>query len=601
MMWKTFLLYLYLYLMVQFVVLELLVDDTNPVVETSSGPVRGKQLTTIFLNRTFYSFKGIPYAQPPSYNLRFLPPVPISPWTEPRECFDFGNVCLQFNPMNKTELIGDEDCLFLNIYTPEMNPTSLKTVMVYIHGGGWFFGSGNDDLQGPDLLINKDVILVTMNYRIGVLGFMSLGTPAYSGNQGLKDQQLALRWINENIAKFGGDRHKITIFGQSAGSSSCQFHMLSPGSKGLFQQTLQISSTFDVWEVLEKGQHLEEMYWLAGNENAVITNYEHLVVFLKSLDGSVFTTRFPIVQYYPQAVPITIQSRWLPVVENSRAIQPFMQATPNEIMLSGNFTTDVNVMAGFTTAESLFFVAPNANHPPYLNAFNYDFAIELPSMHFNKKYNSPAYRKAAAEIRKFYFPAGAAVNSNWHTIQSFVQMVSDIFENFQIDQRVKILVERSTGKTFYYRFGLVSQFNFYKILLNAQSQYGASHADDLCYVFKCNYTPWMYSNVTLESPQYKLLELMTGLYTDFAKVGHPLPSNKISWSPVSPGHIHYADITMSGINSGLNPLETQMTFWNSLLERYPELLTNDVNKCLDSVSRLKRKCQNRNAFRAGGL
>lgn len=580
-MWKTISLgCLYLAL---FVVLQSCAFDKYPVVQTSSGPVRGQQLTTIFLKRSYYSFKGIPYAQTPSYDLRFLPPVPIAPWTKPRDCFDFGNVCLQFNPMNKTELIGDEDCLFLNIYTPEINPTKPRTVMIYIHGGGWFFGSGNDDLQGPDLLINKDVILITLNYRVGVLGFMSLGTPAYSGNQGLKDQQLALRWINENVEKFGGDKNKITIFGQSAGSSSCMFHILSPGSKGLFQQTLQMSSTFDIWEVFEKGQHVEQMYWLAGNENVVITNYTDLVGFLKSQNGSVFTTSFPIVQYYPQAVPITISSMWLPVVENSRALQPFLQATPNEIMLLGNFTTDVNVMTGFTSAEALFFVAPNANNPSYLNGFNYEFAIELPSMHFNKDYTSNAYRKAAAEIRNFYFPGGVAVNRNWCTIQAFVRLVSDIFENFQINQRVNILAERCTGNIFYYRFNLVSRFNFYKILLNAQDHYGAAHADDLCYVFKCNYAPWMYTNVTLQSPQYELLEQMTGLYTDFAKVGHPMPSNQKSWKPVSSKHIHYADISMTGIQSGFNPLETQMKFWNGLLKRYPELLTNDVHKYLDCI------------------
>lgn len=190
------------------------------IIETTTGAVRGHLLSTVIENSLYYSFKGIPYAEPPSEDRRFLPPVPVQHWRTTRDCFEFGSVCMQFNPLNKTQLIGNEDCLFLNVYTPAVHDNDasilLKPVMVYIHGGGFYFGSGNDDLQGPDMLVDEDLVLVTMNYRLGVLGFMSLGTPEYSGNQGLKDQQLALYWIHLNIHNFGGDPNRLTIFGQSA-------------------------------------------------------------------------------------------------------------------------------------------------------------------------------------------------------------------------------------------------------------------------------------------------------------------------------------------------------------------------------------------------
>lgn len=117
--------------------------------------------------------------------------------------------------IGQVNYLGDEDCLTLNIYTP-VNAKNVA-VLFCIHGGGFVDGSGNDFFYGPDFLINEDIILVTMNYRLGPLGFMSLGTPDISGNMGLKDIILALKWVNENIENFGGDPKKITIFGQSAG------------------------------------------------------------------------------------------------------------------------------------------------------------------------------------------------------------------------------------------------------------------------------------------------------------------------------------------------------------------------------------------------
>lgn len=365
------------------------------VVYTNSGPIRGQLLTSIFEHKTFYSFKGIPYAVPPKNELRFLPPIPVHPWNAIKDSFDFGNVCYQYNPINKTQLIGDEDCLFLNVYTQDTTPVKPKSVMVYIHGGGFFFGSGNDDLQGPDLLINEDVVLVTLNYRVGVLGFMSLGTPEYSGNQGLKDQQLALIWINKNIHLFGGNKDQITLFGQSAGSSSSHFHILAPGSQGLFKQTIEISYTFDMWSIFEKGDHMQDMFEFAVSENQNVTTYEQLVHFLKTTQANKFPVYFPIIQYYPSNTPIIITSKWLPVVENSKAKQPFMQLSPADIMLERHFSTNINIMAGYTNAEGLFFGTPNIVRPELLSEINNSFAIELPSIHFNRNYNSSSYSKVA--------------------------------------------------------------------------------------------------------------------------------------------------------------------------------------------------------------
>lgn len=134
--------------------------------------------------------------------------------------------------------------------------------MTYIHGGGYFFGGSSG--FGPDFLINENVILVTINYRLGPLGFLSLGTPEYSGNMGMKDQVIALEWVKNNIEQFGGDKQRITIFGESAGGSSVHFHVLRSNQENvLFQRAIiQSGSAQSPFGAYHKNSHLDEMYEL---------------------------------------------------------------------------------------------------------------------------------------------------------------------------------------------------------------------------------------------------------------------------------------------------------------------------------------------------
>lgn len=131
--------------------------------------------------------------------------------------------------MFSSEFIGTEDCLFLNIYTPNLEKS--LPVMVYIHGGGFNGGSGNSDLYSPEYLVRNDVVVVTLNYRLGPIGFLSLPSIGIYGNCGLKDQQLALEWVSGNIKAFGGDNTNVTLFGESAGAASTHFHILNKRSR----------------------------------------------------------------------------------------------------------------------------------------------------------------------------------------------------------------------------------------------------------------------------------------------------------------------------------------------------------------------------------
>lgn len=207
------------------------------VVRTESGPVRG------LVTDSYRSFEAIPYAAPPVGERRWSAPQPAQPWTGVRDATRPGNACAQPAGIPMGRPSTAEDCLFVNVTTPRHRGRPLP-VMVWLHGGSLTYGAG--DIYRPVSLVTRgDVIVVSVNYRLGALGF--LAHPAFdagadrSGNFGLQDQQAALRWVRRNAAAFGGDPHNVTLFGQSAGSFSSCAHLVSPASAGLFDKVIMQS------------------------------------------------------------------------------------------------------------------------------------------------------------------------------------------------------------------------------------------------------------------------------------------------------------------------------------------------------------------------
>ncbi|MFA6451772.1 MAG: carboxylesterase/lipase family protein [bacterium] len=190
-------------------------------------------------------YKGIPFAAPPVGALRFAPPEESAAWEGPLDATKFGNECVQFplGVMATAEPIGNEDCLYLNVWQPVTAAKQKKPVMVFIHGGGFVMGSGSQPwYEGSNLASFGDVIVVTINYRLGPFGFMAhpsfRDAEGHAGNYGFYDQLTALKWVKKNIGNFGGDAGNITIFGESAGGMSVKLHLISPLSKGLFKKAI---------------------------------------------------------------------------------------------------------------------------------------------------------------------------------------------------------------------------------------------------------------------------------------------------------------------------------------------------------------------------
>lgn len=200
-----------------------------------------------------HAFKGVPYAAPPVGPLRWRPPQPVTPWSGVREAHYFGPRAMQariYDDMIFRDFGPSEDCLYLNVWTPARAKAGDKlAVMVWIHGGGFTAGASSEPRQDGTNLAKKDVIIVSINYRMGIFGFFShpeltAESPQHaSGNYGLLDAVAALQWVKRNIAAFGGDPDNVTIFGESAGSSAVSALMASPLAQGLFHRAIGESGT----------------------------------------------------------------------------------------------------------------------------------------------------------------------------------------------------------------------------------------------------------------------------------------------------------------------------------------------------------------------
>ncbi|WP_394824641.1 carboxylesterase/lipase family protein [Pendulispora albinea] len=210
-----------------------LTSDDEAIVVTESGPVKGA------LSDGHRSFRGIPYAAPPVGARRWQPPAPAERWTEVRDATQAGSVCVQGGGGGRP-VVGSEDCLTVNVTTPRARPSAKpKPVMVWVHGGSFISGDGAR-YDPPRLAAQGDVVVVTINYRLGV--FSLLAHPSLEGtNFGLLDQQAALRWVQRNAAAFGGDPGNVTLFGESAGGVSTCAQLTSPSSAGTFHRAIMAS------------------------------------------------------------------------------------------------------------------------------------------------------------------------------------------------------------------------------------------------------------------------------------------------------------------------------------------------------------------------
>lgn len=360
-------------------------------VHTLTGAVMGRRQST--LGGQVDTFLGIPYAKPPVGDLRFRRPVPVDRWCDVYKAFTMPNACTQtpvvmFGDEFKGEAMWvskssiSEDCLYANVWAPAEHShrqTPLTPVMVWIYGGGFNGGSSDIDLyDGALMAARNNLIVVSFNYRTGVMGFLDVQTDEAPGNVGLLDQQLALKWVKENIIFFGGNPEQVTIAGESAGSMSVNFHLLSPGSRNLFSRAImQSGSVYSSKAVLSEEEKFRSASRLAEAANCTQSDAKVFPNEIAKCLQKVPAGKLSLLELSLYQVPI--KYAFSPTVDGF-----FIPDHPINMVEEGKFKK-ADLLMGTNENEGTFFLV-------------YDFAS-----HFSKDNSSLLTRQQAIDIVRTMF------------------------------------------------------------------------------------------------------------------------------------------------------------------------------------------------------
>ncbi|KAJ3645078.1 hypothetical protein Zmor_022765 [Zophobas morio] len=522
----------------------------DPIVTLDQGTLRGSTSTNL-RGQVFFKFQGIPYAKAPLGQLRFKAPVPPEPWTGVLDATKEGQISYQRVPFQKGMVCGGENCLFLNVFTKKVptddpNPP-LRPVMFWVHGGLFISGSGNEDLYGPEFLMTEDVVLVTINYRLGILGFVSFEDPSLEvpGNAGFKDQVMALQWVQTNISKFGGDPNNVTVFGESAGAISVHLLVLSPMTKGLFHKAIA-QSGYALNASARRGcTLLAKTMGLEGVDDKII--YDTLMQ--KQVD-EIFEIQERILK---EMVPC--QRRLFSYVVEKNSSNPFLDEEPITLMKTGRFN-QVPFMLGFTSGEGMLF--------DMFSRTISDFESVVP-WYFGYEPGHPDVKVVANQIKKFYF--GDEDISPTTKAQKY-DMLSDAHFIFGLYTTILSQYSNSKAPTYLFRMSVESRLNFLKNILKIEVP-GACHLDDVGYLFKNFSTP----KIEPDSLEDISISRFVKLWTNFAKFGNPTPDEndtllKTVWKPVTNDNLDFLDIGRFLV-ARRNPYSDRIKFWKQLFAESP--------------------------------
>ena len=320
--------------------------------------------------------------------------------------------------------IGEEDCLVLNIYVPEnvinnKNDEKLP-VMIWIHGGGLMTGSGSLLDYDPVYLVNKNVAIVTINYRLGPFGFLSMGTDSVPGNAGFRDQVMAMKWVQKNIADFGGDPDSVTIFGESAGALSTSTHLLSPMSEGLFQRAILQSGMVNKPGLPNKPEKAVEFAASFTEKLGCNSLQVDEVDVLKCLQRKSKDDILAQTNFLGSGRP------WMAVSDSGFTSNPFLPGDPDELMASGQFNSNIELIIGNNGDDGILYYLGF-----YLGAESWEdlrnqFETKGPVLLFNIANSSDITTEdveKANQIMEYYF--GSIDNVNAEHNRSYIDMMTD--------------------------------------------------------------------------------------------------------------------------------------------------------------------------------
>jgi para-nitrobenzyl esterase len=473
-------------------------QQPEPKVAVSGGELRGAPAGS------GAAFKGIPFAQPPVGDLRWREPMPVKPWSGVRDALNYGGICAQ---AGRGGASGSDDCLYLNVWTPVWPPRSRLPIMLWLYGGANATGTASTPNFDGTKLASLGVVVVTANYRIGVMGFMahpelSAESPHHaSGNYGLLDEIMALRWIRENGAKFGGDPAQVTLFGQSSGSFDIQVLMASPLAKGLFQYAIAESGQMTSYNgTMEPGR--AEQIGLKIGEALGAPKGKDALAYLRSL---------------PADKVVTVASPLLP--------------------------TDLDSDTGLLTSVDGW-VLPR--HPVAVFAAKQEMAVPLivgnNSREITQQY-SPADLRAriekkygAALAQKAFDVYGIAGDGQGNTDPLYgsigAQWMTDIVQRCGAIAVAQL--HSAAGHPVY-------QYQFDRVTPGREDA-GSTHGAEVAFVFGALNRP----GIAYTDADRKASDMIQQYWTNFARTGDPNGGGLPRWPVSEPGRAGYLEFTQDG-------------------------------------------------------
>ncbi|XP_011496587.1 PREDICTED: acetylcholinesterase-like [Ceratosolen solmsi marchali] len=542
---------------------EELSGENSLVVKTKKGRVRGATLTAT-TGKKVDAWFGIPYAQKPLGNLRFRHPRPAESWdgifnatNPPNSCVQildtvFGDFsgAMMWNP--NTPL--NEDCLYVNVVAPKPRPTN-AAVMVWIFGGGFYSGTATLDVYDHRTLVSEEnIILVSMQYRVASLGFLYFGTSDVPGNAGLFDQMMALQWVRDNIAAFGGNPDNVTLFGESAGAVSVSLLLLSPLSRHLFNQAImQSGSATAPWAIITREESI-----MRGLRLAEAVNCPHDKSNLRAVIDCLLTKDPTDLVNSEWGTLGICEFPFVPVIDGS-----FLDETPQRSMITESFKK-ANILMGSNTEEGFYFIIY------YLTElFRIDGAedVKVPRDEFVRAvselnpYVNPIGRYAIIyEYTDWLKPDDPDTNRN-----ALDKIVGDYHFTCNVNEFASRYAETGNKVYMYYYT--------HRSLNNPWPKWtGVMHADEISYIFGEPLDPA--KSYTHE--EIHLSKRMMRYWANFAKTGDPnMGDDGSSWTEVTwPVHTaakkEYLTLDTNTTEIGYGPRVRQCAFWKKYL---PQLLS----------------------------
>ncbi|KAJ8923391.1 hypothetical protein NQ315_001949 [Exocentrus adspersus] len=528
------------------------------LVSLPEGQIRGHTLTSPNGN-VYYAFQEIPYAAPPVGNLRFQAPAELERWQGVLNATKNTKVCYQGSSFKKVKgLEESEDCLYLNVYTP-LEPGNREeiplAVLVWIHGGSYRNGGGAIQLYNPELFIDHNVVVVTLNYRLGALGFLTTEDGVIPGNIGLKDQHAALKWIEKNIGLFGGDPLKITISGQSAGGSSAGLHIISPKNKALFRAAI-IQSGATLSQRLRQDDARFYAFELGKSldPNFTSDDSQDLLKLLQNASASEINRN--------KVTPVVGKERsivdadgliWLPVIESVQLEDAFLTGNFHDNIRRGQIN-QVPIVIGFNSEEETFFWKSDASIPEkrakYLDG-------DLSNL-IKHKFNMTKENKLTAgrRLREIY------TNGTFQDdLGAVVKYFSDESYTTPIIRHAKL--QSNYTDVFLYQFSYKGKLGG-QIDVEVAGVRGVGHSENTPYLWgQRSEEP---NDPEDETTRHRLLTL----FSNFVKYLNPTPDkdkllNNVTWENVAPNKLVYLNI-----NNTLEMQENPKEYldWERIIDVY---------------------------------